>query len=1242
MIEKKTERPRRRPTPKGFSRADPGPPAAGDAAPASAARACLAVVGVGASAGGLEAFKQFFAAMPPDSGMVFVLIQHLDPTHQSLTAELLGKHTAMPVVEVEDAMRVEPNRVYVIPPNAYLTMSGETLHLSEPAERRGLRMPIDFFFRSLADDQQERAIGIILSGSGTDGTLGVREIKAAGGMVMVQTPETTGFDGMPRSAIGTGMVDYVSPIEKMPEVLSRYVRHWYVNGAVPSPPVVEKAPDNLHAIIGLLRAHVRYDFSCYKKGTLTRRVQRRMGLTHIEKMGEYVQFLRQNKEEVNALYKDLLISVTNFFREPEAWEALARQVIAPLVREHDNETPVRVWVPGCATGEEAYSLVILLSEELQAADKACGLQIFASDIDLDALAFARAGTYPENIAADISPERLRHFFIKGEHTYRINKEIREAVVFAEQHVVSDPPFSKLDLISCRNLLIYLEVEVQQKILSLFHFALREGGYLFLGGSETVSQRNGLFQAVSRKRRIYERIGPVGYTKVELPAKGADTPPLVAEARVAAVERRAQRLSVVAQQLVLQRFAPACVLVNRKVEVLYLNGPVDHYLQLPSGELGADLIAMARPGLRTRLRTAVREAIQADKAVAVGGVRIKRNGEYFAVRVAVEPLRHPPEAQGFLLVAFDEEDGDHRPRLAHLEPPEPPREEPETGADYEAIIHQLEEELRTTREDLQSTVEELDTSNEEFMASNEEVTSVNEELQSTNEELETSKEELQSLNEELQTVNNQLEQKVAELEATNNDLNNLLVSTDIPTVFLDRHFCLKRFTPATKRLVRVIETDAGRPIRDFALSFTDPELLADAERVLQQLAPIEREVDATDGRYYLRRILPYRTGDDRIVGVVITFDDITSRKGHERALERLAEELDERVRERTAELEAANAALRESEQRFRTMADSAPVMIWISGPDKGCTYFNKPWLDFRGRSMEEELGDGWAERLHPDDRQRCLDTYFTAFDARLPFEMEYRLRRHDGEYRWVLDTGVPRTVSRGFEGFIGSCVDITERKRMERSIAELAEEERQRLGRELHDTLGQQMSAIGMLAAALASELPTGTPAADQAARLESTVDQAKAQLAAVFRGLFPVHVDAQGLRLALEGLAQEMTELHQIPYRFEVEGHAEVENNFAATQLYLIAREAAHNAARHAGADEIVIRVEEHDGVQVSVRDNGVGIRPKAAKERRGFGMDIMRHRCALAGGILQIESPPDGGMLVYCYLPKGAGDGAR
>jgi len=1203
------------------------------------------VVGIGASAGGLEAFKHFFAAMPPDSGMAFVLIQHLDPTHQSLTAELLGKHTAMPVVEVEDEMRVEQNRVYVIPPNAYLTISGETLHLSEPAERRGLRVPVDFFFRSLADDQQERAIGIILSGSGTDGSLGVREIKAAGGMVMVQSLETTAFDGMPRSAISTGMVDYVATVENMPQVLEGYVRHGYVNGAAAPLPVAEKVPDDLHAIIGILRAHIKYDFSCYKKGTLTRRAQRRMGLSHTEKMSEYVEILRRDKEEVKALYKDLLISVTNFFREPEAWEALTREALAALVREHDDETPIRVWTPGCATGEEPYSLAMLLCEEMHRADKTSALQIFASDIDLDALAFARAGIYPENIAADVSPERLRRFFVKGEHTYRINKNIREAVVFAEQNIVSDPPFSKLDLISCRNLLIYLESEVQEKILSQFHFALREGGYVFLGGSETVSQGNALFQAVSRKYRIYRRGRRSGYVTTELPSAGHRQRAVAVQTQVAGLERRAQRLAAVAQQVVTQRFAPACVLINRRAEVLYLNGPVDRYLQLPSGELGAELAAMARPGLRARLRTAVREAIQADKAVSAGGVRIKKNGGYFAARLLVDPLRHPPEVQGLYLVAFDEEDGGRRPRLAEIAPPEQPREETERAADYEAIIQHLEEELRATREDLQSTVEELETANEEFKASNEEITSVNEELQSTNEELETSKEELQSLNEELQTVNHQLEHKLTELEATNNDLNNLLVSTDIATVFLDRGFCLKRFTAATKRLIRVIETDVGRPISDFALNFTDPDLLPDAEHVLKLLAPIEREVQDVEGRYYLRRILPYRTEDDRIVGVVVTFNDVTNVKEHERALERLAAELDERVRARTAELETAIAALRESEEWLSLAVHGTGMGSWDLDLRTGTGRWSKNHVEIMGYeavSGGEATMGMWRSCIHPQDRERVERGLEEARRERSLFASEHRiLREPEGEPRWLSAQG--RFFYEGDEAvrFVGVAQDVTERKRMEQRIAELAEEERQRLGRELHDAFGQQMSAIGMLAAALASELPAGTTGADQAARLESMVDQAKAELAGIAEGLLPVPVNAQALSIALESLAEEVTELYRIRCRLEVEGRPEVEHDVAATQLYHIASEAAHNAARHAQTDEIVIRLEDRDGIHVSVRDQGVGIGPeiakeRRAKERRGFGLDIMRRRCWLAGGILQIESPPGGGTLVSCFLPKG------
>ncbi|MGH2374276.1 MAG: PAS domain-containing protein, partial [bacterium] len=499
---------------------------------------------------------------------------------------------------------------------------------------------------------------------------------------------------------------------------------------------------------------------------------------------------------------------------------------------------------------------------------------------------------------------------------------------------------------------------------------------------------------------------------------------------------------------------------------------------------------------------------------------------------------------------------------------------------------------------------------------------------------------------IQTVNNQLEQKVTELEATNNDLNNLLASTDIATVFLDRGFCLKRFTPATKRLLRVIESDVGRPIRDFALNFTDPELLADAERVLQQLAPIEREVDATEGRHYLRRILPYRTEDARIVGVVITFDDVTNAKEHERALERLAEDLDERVRKRTAELEAANAALRESEEWLSLAVHGTGMGSWDLDLRTGTGRWSKNHfeiMDYEAVSGGEATMEMWRSRIHPGDRERVERELEEARCERSLFASEHRiLRGPEAEPRWLSALG--RFFYEGDEAvrFVGVVQDITERKRLEWTITELAEKERQRLGRELHDALGQQMSAIGMLAAALASELHAGTPGADTAKRLESMVDRAKTQIASVAGGLLRAEVDAGGLCIALEALAREVTDLYGIRCRVEAQGRPQAENDFAATQLYFIASEAAHNAARHAGVEEIVIRLEDRDGVHVSVRDQGVGITPESAKSGRGFGMDIMRHRCALSGGVLQIESPPEGGTRVSCFIPKGADGGAR
>jgi two-component system CheB/CheR fusion protein len=1066
----------------------------------------FAVVGIGASAGGLEAFTRFFSAMPPASGMAFVLIQHLDPTHESLTSELLARHTKMPVVQATDNVEIEPDHVYVIPPNRYLAISGVKLRLSAPLERRGLRVPIDFFFRSLAEEQREGAIGVLLSGTGSDGTSGVREIKAAGGMVIVQAPETTAWDGMLRSAIATGVVDHILPVEKMPAVLTRYVKHWYVNGDGAPRPMAEKGPDHLKTIVGILRARARYDFSCYKPGTLLRRIQRRMGLSHIQEMGDYVEYLRHNHGEVTALFKDMLISVTSFFREPKAWEGLERQVIEPLVSPRSKGMSVRAWVPGCATGEEAYSLAMLILKHAEQQDKSFDVNVFASDIDREGLAFARAGVYPESIAADVPRDLLRRYFVKGEHTYRVCKELRDIVVFAEQNVISDPPFSKLDLISCRNVLIYLESDVQNKIFGLFHFALLEGGSLFLGSNETINQLDELFEPASRKLRIYRRVGGPRPDHPELHDHSGEKASPKRRAVPETQEPRSRRLTMTAQQILVQRFAPACVVVKGQSEVVYLHGAVDQYLQLPVGEPGTDLVAMAREGLRSKLRAALQEAVREGHRVTAGGISLKRNGGYATVRVTVEPEKREIGREAMVLVIFEDEEQPSRSKPPVVPPPSP-SEAPEN--DHERVIAQLEEHLRATREELQGTIEELQTSNEEFKAANEEVTSMNEELQSTNEELETSKEELQSLNEEMQTVNQQLEQKLAELDSTNNDLINLLSTSDIATILLDRRLRLKRFTRATARLLPVIESDIGRPISDFAQNFTDVDLLSDAQRVLKSLTPIIKEIPGEEGRSYLRQIVPYRTQDDRIDGVVVTFADVTERNAREQIL-----------------------------------------------------------TDYNVR-LENEV----AERTAHNEQQS-------------------------------------------------------------RDLANLEDRERQRLGRELHDTLGQQLTAVGVLAATLREQQASASPRADVLDKLETSIDEAKRQIRALARGLFPVDVDKQGLRIALDELAKETTSIFGISCQFQGEPGIALEDNFTATQLFLIAREAVQNAARHADATRVVIELNDGEGLQLSVEDNGRGM-PDEVDANSGMGLKIMRHRSDLVGGTLAIESSDGHGTRVDLHMPK-------
>jgi two-component system CheB/CheR fusion protein len=854
------------------------------------------IVGIGASAGGLAAFEAFFSAVPAhtESGMAFVLVQHLAPDHKSILSDLVKRYTRMQVFEVEEGMTVKPNCAYIIPPNRDMACMNGVLQLLEPAAPRGQRLPIDFFFRSLAQDQHERAICIVLSGTGSDGTLGVRAVKGEGGMVMAQNPESTEYDGMPRSAIATGLVDYVLPPAEMPAQLIAYVTRAFGKSPLPVSPPVPKAEGQLEKIFILLRAQTGHDFSQYKQNTIHRRVERRMAVHQVERLDGYVRYLQQNPGEVEALFRDLLIGVTSFFRDPEAFEALQEQVVPRLFSGKPAGASLRVWAPGCSTGEEAYSIAILLREQIERLKKSFNVQVFATDIDRQAIEQARTGVYPASIAADVSPERLARFFAPepGGNAYRIQKGIRDMLVFSEQNAIKDPPFSKLDLISCRNLLIYMGGELQKKLISLFHYALNPGGFLFLGTSETVAEFTDLFVMLGRKSKVYQRKEVHGAHR---PAMDKFLPPLTGDGAAPwpcgkAPGKSKLPLRELTERELLQQYAPVGALITERGDILYLHGRTGRYLEPAPGEAGMNILKMAREGLRRELPTALHKAVAHKGPVRCPGLRVKTNGGFAIVSLTVRPVAAGPEAAAepnLFLVVLEEAPASDQER------PEKAAEGGGEGAgdpaaDVDARIGALKQELRAKEEYLQSVVEELETSSEELKSSNEEMQSVNEELQSTNEELETSKEELQSVNEELATVNAELQQKVADLSRANNDMNNLLAGTGIGTIFVNQQLRIQRFTPAVAPVINLIQADEGRPVGHIVSNLADYDrLVEDVQAVLESLVPKEVEVQTKAGERFLLRIRPYRTMENVIDGAVITFIEITEMKRAQEALCRLA-------------------------------------------------------------------------------------------------------------------------------------------------------------------------------------------------------------------------------------------------------------------------------------------------------------------------------------------------------------------
>jgi len=861
------------------------------------------IVGLGASAGGLEALEQFLSHLPKACGIGFVVVQHLDPTQKGMLVELLQRNTTMPVLQIEDRMKIEPDRVYVIPPNKDLSVLHGVLHLLEPSAQRGLRLPIDFFFRSLADDQHEKSIGVILSGMGSDGTLGLRAIKEKAGAVFVQTPASAKFDSMPRMAIDAGLADVVALSEELPGKIIDYLKHVPLH-AQKDNSILEKDQPALEKIIILLRGQSGQDFSLYKKSTISRRVERRMGLHQIAKINDYVRYLRENPQESELLFKELLIGVTAFFRDPAVWEQLKNKIIPDFLASHPGGGVLRAWVAGCSTGEEAYTLAMIFKEAVEKVKpaKAFSLQIFATDLDKDAIDKARLGTYPANISADLSEKRLREFFIKEDSGgYRVKKEIRAMIIFAPQNLVMHAPFTKLDFVTCRNLLIYLDAELQKKIIPLFHYSLNSGGVLLLGSAETIGTATDLFTSLAGKSRIYRRLDtsrqgsliefPSAFSRIK-----ANTVPTSAT-QTGAV---APNLQTLADELLLQRYSPPAVLVTNQGDILYVSGKTGKYLEPAAGKANWNLFAMAREGLANALSEAFHKAVRQKAIVTLKRVTVGTNGGTQIVDITVQPVSSPETLRGTVMIVFT----DVAKSSSAIASGSSGRSKASNSR-----LSSMAKELQQAHEELQAGRDEMQTSQEELKSTNEELQSMNEELQSTNEELTTSKEEMQSMNEELQTVNHELQAKVDELSRASNDMKNLLDSTDIATLFLDDALLVRRFTTQTAKIIKLIPGDIGRPITDIVTSLDYPELADDTHDVLKKKAFVEKQVSAREGRWFTVRIMPYRTQDNRIDGVVITFADITVAKQLEVALRKAQSNLEERFSHQTVELDKSKKSLK---------------------------------------------------------------------------------------------------------------------------------------------------------------------------------------------------------------------------------------------------------------------------------------------------------------------------------------------
>ncbi|MCB0324518.1 MAG: PAS domain-containing protein, partial [Bdellovibrionales bacterium] len=1076
----------------------------------------LIIVGIGASAGGLAALKTLFSLMPGDSGLAFVVVMHLAPDRKSHLAELLQPTTDLRVQQVTETVALEPNVIYVIPPNANLDSIDTHLRLSDLERARSERAPIDHFFRTLASNHGDRSIGVVLTGSGSDGTLGLKEIKLSGGVAIVQDPNEAEYDGMPQSAVSTGVADLILPLAEIPKAIIGFTST-APKLRLRSEQAAESSSEQvLQKIFAQLRARTGRDFTQYKRSTVMRRIGRRMQFRRQEDLAEYLAVLRSSPEEVRALADDLLITVTSFFRDPEVFQYVRTNVLPQIVTAKRDGEPIRIWSVGCATGEEAYSLAILVLETLAQLDKHLPIQIFASDLHEHSLTKAREGLYLGDIESDITSERLSRYFEKENGGYRVRKEVRELVVFAPHNLMGDPPFSRLDLISCRNLLIYLKRELQHEVIELFHYALKPDGFLVLGTSETLDAGD-LFQVEEKKCCVYRRRN-IRAPEPRLPVFPTTRPRVFSEAERVPLETQSISYGGLHQKIV-ERYAPPSILLAPDNRVVHLSENAGRYFEHPGGEITSNVFKILCEELRLELRTALHSARETGEIAVTKAIDVSVNGEKRPVVLHVRPSSEVGQ-QGYALVLFVEAATDPTPtsRVG--------------GSDSDAErIQKLEVELHLTQQRLQVIVEEFESGQEELKASNEELQSANEELRSTLEELETSKEELQSLNEELQTLNQENRHKVEELAQLSSDLQNFLAATDIATLFLDRKFRIMRFTPRVAELFNVRMADRGRPLSDFTHRLGYDNLAEDAKRVLRTLVPIEREVKDESERWYLTRVLPYRSTEDRIDGVVITLVDITARKESERAL-------------------------RESEGRFRALIDASAQMVWTTDVEGRMVEDSPSWQAFTGQPYNLRRGFGWLDALHPADRETAEAKWREAVATKASLVMEVRVfHAASDEYRWNAVRAVPLLHPEGpVSGWIGMASDISDRKQAELAL----KQSEARLGEEvlalmrLHELVSRLLTS---------SDLPAALDEVLQAAIEITGADQGFVQLLVADQNRFAILASHGFESRTLKELAAAGRNDGRAPGRAISEGVQVVVGDVAKDSSYA----PYHEAIREAG-----------------------------------------------------------------------------